>query len=164
MIFGGVGIVFAAEPGFTFGRRDEFFGIAEPDTVGGGEVLGALGDEHHVRAFFEDSAGGLDGIFHAAEASDGAGAERGGVHDDGVAFDVAGEGEMGAEAGVENGIVFEDDDGCFEGVERVAAGFENVPAGLESAEAAGFAGVNGIIGNVPGAAVNDERGLHTEKE
>ena len=61
----------------------------------------ALGDEHHVRTFFEDSARGLDGIFHAAQARDGAGAKSGGIHDDGVTFDVAIQGEMGTEAGVE---------------------------------------------------------------
>jgi len=123
MIFCGVGILLATEPGFALGGRDEVFGVAERDAVGTGEVFGAFGDEHHVRAFFEDSAGSLDGIFDAAEARDGAGAEGGGVHDDGVTFDVAIEGEMGAEAGIEDGIVFEDDDGGFDGIERVTVVF-----------------------------------------
>jgi len=164
MIFGGVGILAAAEPGFAFSGGDEVFGIAERDAIGAGEIFGAFGDKHHVGAFFEDRAGGLDRIFDAAQARDRAGAEGGGVHDDGVAFDVTIEGEVGAKAGVEDRVIFEDDDGGFDGVERVAAVFENVPAGLESAEAAGFAGVDGIIGNVPGAAVNDERRLHREAE
>jgi hypothetical protein len=164
MIFGGVGILAAAEPGFAFGGGDEVFGITELDAVRAGEIFSAFGDEHHMRALFEDGARSLDGIFDVAEAGDGAGAESGGVHDDGVAFDVAVEGEMGAEAGVEDGIVFEDDDGGFDGVEGVAAIFENFPAGLKSAEAAGFAGVDSIIGDVPGAAVNDERGLHRGAE
>jgi len=164
MISGGVGILAAAEPGFTFGRRDEIFGIAERNAVRGREVFRPFGDEHHMGALFEDRAGGLNGIFHPAQARDGAGAERGGVHDDGVAFDVAVEGEMGAEAGVENRIVFEDDDGGFDGIERVATAFENFPACFESAKAAGFAGVNGIIRNIPGAAVNNERRLHRKAE
>ena len=163
MIFGGVGILAAAEPGFAFGGRDEVFGIAERDAVRRGEVFGTFGDEHHVGRFFEDSARGLDGIFDAAKTGNGAGAERGGVHDDGVAFDVAVECEMGAETGVEDGVVFEDDNSGFDGVERAAAVFENSPAGLESAETAGFAGVDGVIGNVPGTAVNNERRLHEEK-
>src|SRR6202007_1390411 len=99
MIFSGMGILAATEPGFSFSRRDEFLGITELDTVRRGEVLGAFGDEHHVRAFFEDRAGGPDWIFDPAESGDGACAERGGVHDDGVAFDVAVEGEMGAVTG-----------------------------------------------------------------
>ena len=148
MIFSGVGVLAAAQPGFALGGGDEVLGIAERDTVGGGEMFGAFGDEHHVRAFFEDRAGGLNGIFHAAQTGDGAGAKRGGVHDDGVAFDVAVEGEMGTEAGVEDRVVFEDDNGGFDGVERVAAAFEYIPTGLESAEAAGFAGVDGFIGAV----------------
>jgi len=92
MIFSGVGILAAAEPGFAFGGRDEVFGIAELHAVGAGEVLGTFGDEHHVRTFFEDRARGLNGIFHAAQTRDGACAKRGGVHYDGVTFDVAVEG------------------------------------------------------------------------
>ena len=164
MIFGGVGIFAAVKPGFAFGGRDEVPGIAERNAVSGGEMFGTLGDEHHVGAFFEDRAGGLDRIFHAAQAGDGAGAERGCVHDDGVAFDVAVEREVRAEAGVEDWIVFEDDNGGFDGVERMAAVFQNPPAGFESAEAAGFACVNSVIGDVPGTAVNDERRLHREAE
>ena len=160
MIFSGVGILAAAEPSFALGGRDQGFRIAEPDAMGAGKLFGAFGDEHHVGAFFEDGAGSLNGIFDTAQTRDGAGAERGGVHDDGVTFDVAVEGEMGAEAGIEDGIVFEDDDGGFDGVERVATSFENFPACFESAKAAGFAGVNGIIRNIPGAAVNNERRLH----
>ena len=71
---------------------------------------------------------------------------------------------MGTEAGVEDRIVFENDNGGFDGVERVAAVFENSPTGLKGAEAAGFTGINGVIGNVPGAAVNDERRMHREAE
>jgi len=156
MIFSGVGILAAAEPGFAFGGGYKILGIAETDAVRGGEVLRPFGDEHHVRTFFEDGAGGLDGIFDASQARDGAGAKRVGIHDDGVAFDVAVKRQMGAESGVEGRIVFENGDGGFDGVERVAAVIENFPAGLKSAKTAGFAGVNGIIGDVPGAAVNNQ--------
>ena len=111
-----------------------------------------------MRRFFEDGARGLDGIFDAMEAGNGAGAERGGVHDDGVAFDVAVEIEMRAVAGVEGGIVFEDGDRGLDGVEGVAAAGKNAPAGLKRAKAAGLAGVDGLVGDIPGTAVNDERG------
>jgi hypothetical protein len=164
MIFGGVGILAAAKPGFAFGGRDEVFRVAERDTVRGGEMFGSFRDEHHVETFFEDRAGGLDRIFHAAEAGDGAGTKRGGVHDDRIAFDVAIESEMRAETGVEDGIVFKDHDGGFDGVKRVAAASENSPASFESAQAAGFAGVNSFIRDVPRTAVNDERRLHREAE
>ena len=74
-----------------------------------------------MRAVFEDCAGEADGIFDALQGGDGAGAKRRAVHDDGVAFDAAVEIEMRAEAGVENGLVFKDNDGGFDGVESGAA-------------------------------------------
>ena len=113
-----------------------------------------------MRTFFEDGARGLNGIFDAAKTGDGTGAQRGGVHDDGVAFDVAIEIEMRAVASVEDGIVFEDSDGGFDGVEGVAAVGENGPAGMKRAKATGIAGFDGVVGNVPGSAVDDERGSH----
>jgi hypothetical protein len=113
-----------------------------------------------VGAFFEDGTSGSNGVFDAVKAGNGAGAERGGVHDDGVALDLAIEIEVGAVAGVEDGVVLEDGDGGFDGVERVAAARENGPAGLKSAETAGLAGVDGVVGDVPGTAVEDERGAH----
>jgi len=113
-----------------------------------------------VRAVFENGARGANGIFDALKAGDGAGAESGGVHDDGVAFNAASKIEMRAEAGVEDGIVFEDGDGGLDGVEGVAALGENRPASFESAEAAGFAGVNGVVGDVPSAAMKNERRFH----
>jgi hypothetical protein len=160
MMLSGVGIFFAAKPGFAFGGGDKLFGIAERDTVLAGEVFGAFGDEHHVGTLFENGARGANRILDPAQAGDGTCAKRGGVHNDGVAFDVAIEREMRAVAGVEGGIIFENDDSGFNGVEGVAAVLENGPAGVESAEAACSAGVNGIVGNVPGAAMNNQRRLH----
>jgi hypothetical protein len=160
VMFGGVRILAAACPGFAFGGRDEFFRIAERYAVIVGELFGALGDEHHMRTFFKDGARSLDGIFDAAKTGDGTGAKCAGVHDDGVAFDVAIEIQMGAVAGVEDRIVFEDGNGGFDGVECVAAVAEDGIAGLERAKAAGFAGFNGGVRDVPGAAVYDERRTH----
>jgi len=156
MVFGGVGICATTLPRFEFGGGDEFVGIAEGNALLEGEAFGAGGDEHHVGAFFEDGAGGLDGIFDAMETSDGAGAEGGGFHDDGVAFDVAVEIEVRAVASVEDGVVLEDGDSDLDGVEGVAAVGEDAPTGLEGAEAAGLAGFDGVIGDVPGTAVDDE--------
>jgi hypothetical protein len=117
-----------------------------------------------VGRFFEDGAGGLNGIFDAAKAGDRAAFESGGVHDDGVAFDETVEIEVGAEAGVEDGIIFEDGDGGFDGVEGVAAIGENGPAGVNGAETARLAGVDGVVGDVPGTTVDDERGSHAKRK
>jgi len=71
---------------------------------------------------------------------------------------------MRAKTGVEDGVVFQNYDGGFDGVEGGAAAVENGPACGESTLAAGFARVNGFIRNIPGAAVNDERRCHSSRE
>ena len=164
MMFCGVGVFAAALPRFAFGWGDELFGIAERNALAEGELLGAFRDEHHVGAFFEDSARGLDGIFDVVKTGDGASAESGSVHDDSVAFDVAVEIEVRTVARVENGIVFENGDDRFDGVESVAAVEENIVAGVESTETARFASVDGVVGDVPGAAVDYKGGLHGKEE
>ena len=68
--------------------------------------------------------------------------------------------KMRAVTGVENGIVFEDHNGGFNGVESGAAARKNGPASGESTMTPGLAGVNGFVRNVPRAAVNDERWFH----
>jgi hypothetical protein len=62
--------------------------------------------------------------------------------------------EMGAVAGVEHRIVFQSDDRGFDGFERGTARSEDAPAGGESVTAAGVAGFDGLVGNVPGATMN----------
>ena len=113
-----------------------------------------------MRAFFENSASGANGIFYAAQTGDRTSAESGSVHDDGVAFDMAIEIEVRAEASVKDGIVFENHDGGFDGVQSATPFGEYTPACLQGAEAASVAGIDSIVGNIPGTAMNDERGLH----
>jgi hypothetical protein len=163
MMFGGVRIDAATCPGFPFGRRDEFGGIAKRNALFESEFFGATGDEHHVGRFFKDGPGGLNGILQAAESGDGASFEGGALHDDGVAFDKAVEVEMRAVAGVEDRIVFEYGDGGFDGVKCQAPACEHGPAGAKSPQAAGFAGFDGVVGDVPGTAVDDESGSHEEE-
>jgi hypothetical protein len=98
--------------------------------------------------------------FSAMKSSRRAGVQRDAVHDDGVAFDLAVEIQVRAVAGVEDRIVFEDHDGGFDGIESRAPAGEDGPAGSKRALAAGFARIYGFIGNVPRAAVNNERWFH----
>ncbi len=100
VMLGGVFVASAFHPGFVLGFADQFLALAELDAVFLGEALCAFGDEHHVRAIFED---------------------------------------LGAAAGKDG------------------------PTGSERAMAAGFAGVNGFVGNVPRAAVNNERWFHDQR-
>jgi len=164
MIISRMGILAAARPGFAFGGRDEFFGIAERNTLTKRKLFRTLGDEHHVRTFFQDGARGLNGIFDATKTGDGTRAKRGSVHDNGVAFDIAIEIEMRAVARVEHGIVFEHGDGGFDGVESVAAVAEYGIARVKRAKAAGVAGFDGVVWDVPGTAVDDERRAHEKRE
>jgi hypothetical protein len=116
MMFGGVGIFAADLPSGALRIGDEIFWIAERDAAVASEALGAFGDEHHVRAMFEDCAGGADGIANTLESRHGSGTKSRTIHDDGVALDAAVKVEMGAKTGVEDGLVFEHDDRGFHGV------------------------------------------------
>jgi hypothetical protein len=76
---------------------------------------------------------------------------------------VAIEVQMRTEAGVEDGIVFQDDDRGLDGIESSAAFRKHCPTGAQSTLTAGITGADSVIGNIPGAAMNNERGLHEEK-
>src|SRR5271163_2272640 len=113
---------------------------------------------------FENRAGSPDWIFDTAKAGDGTCAQRRGVHDDGVAFDVSIEVQVRAVPGVEDRIILENSYGRFDSIERVAATCEDGIALVECAETTGLASFDGVVGDVPGAAVNDKRWRHAKKE
>lgn len=159
-MFRGVFVFSAFPPSFALGFADHFFRTAERNSVFRGETLRAFGDKHHVRAIFENFSRGLDGIPHALQGGGGASAKRRAVHDDGVTFDAAIEIEVRAVAGIEDGIILEDHDGSFDGVEGRSAAREDGPASSERAMAAGLASFNRFVGNIPGTAVNNQRSFH----
>ena len=113
--------------------EDQLGVVNEGHAVRVGELLGAGADEVDVGAFFEDQAGGLNGIAEALDAGYAAGLHAAAVHEQGVELDAAGGGEEAAAAGVEGGIVFEDGDGGFDGVEGGTAAGKNGVAGFKSA-------------------------------
>ena len=156
MMFGGVGIAEAAAPGDAFAFVDQIFGRTECDAVFFGEFFRAVGDEHHVFAVFEHAAREADGIVDVLYGGDCSRFERAAVHEDGVELDVAFGIQVRTEACVERGIVFQDYDGGFYGVNRSAAAGENFPSGFEGALDAGAAVCDGFVGDVPGAAVDDQ--------
>jgi hypothetical protein len=160
VMFGGVRIFQATTPGGAFAFVDEFFGRAERDTVFDGEFFGAGCDDHHVLGMFENLAREADGIADAFDGGDGAGLQRFAVHDDGVELDAAFGIEMRAKARVECGIVFEDDDGRLDGVGGGAAGGENFPSGFKRAADAGATIFDGLVRDVPCAAVDDQGRFH----
>ncbi len=156
VMLGGVGIFEAAAPGGALAINDEIFGSAERNSIFGGKLFCAGADEHHVLAFFEHAAGQADGVADPFDGGNRAGFQRSAVHHDGVELDAAVTIQVRADACVERGIVFEGDDGGFDGVNRWAACAENFPAGLKGATDSVAAIFDCFVGNVPGAAVDDE--------
>src|SRR5260221_8310752 len=94
------------------------------------------------------------------QASSGPGAKGRAIHHNSVAFHVAIEIEVRAVARIENRVIFENDDGGLDRVQRGAASGEDVPSCGKSRGAAVFASGNGFIGNVPGSAVNNQGRFH----
>lgn len=136
MVLGRMTVLAATFPGFPFGRRNKIFRIAKRNSTLVRELFGALADQHHVRANLEDPPRSFDGIFDPTQPGYGTGFQRGGVHDHGVAFDVAIEIQMRTIACVEYRIVFEDGNGGLNGIECMAAVDENGVARMQRTEAA----------------------------
>ena len=149
---------------FALAVEDQLGVVDEGHAVGVGKLLGAVADEVDMRALFEDQAGGLDGVAEALDAGHAAGLHAAAVHEEGIELDAAIGGEEAAAAGVEGGVVFEDGDGGFDGVESRAAAGKNGVAGFKRAADAGLVGGSGVGGDGPGAAVDEESGDVVEGE
>lgn len=160
VMLGGVCVFLALLPGCPLGFADQFLRLAELDSLGFGEALRAFSDEHHMRAMLENLARELNGILDALQSGGGAGAKRRAIHDDGVAFDAPVKIEVRAVTGVEDGGVFEDGDGGFDGVQGRAAAVQDGPTRSEGGMAPGFTSLHGFVRNVPRAAMNNETRFH----
>ena len=110
-----------------------------------------------MRALFEDEAGGVDGIAEALDAGDAAGFHATSVHEEGVELDAAVGGEEAATAGIEGGVVFEDGDGGFDGVDGCATAGEDFVTDFKGVADAGFMRGCGVGGDGPCSAM-DEKG------
>ena len=117
----GVLVFPAFEPGCALGLADQPFRIAQRDSVLYCETFRTFTDQHHVRAILEDGSRNADGVLHALQRGHCTGTERSAVHDDGIALHAAVEVQVRAVAGVKNRIVFQHDDGSFDGVEGLPA-------------------------------------------
>src|SRR5690348_508382 len=163
MMRGGVLVAAAVPPCIALGVTDQLLGITEMDAVVAREAFRAVRDKHHVRAVLQDGARQAHGVADALDTSYGTRAKRRAIHDDGVALDAAIEIEVRAKARVEDRIIFKDDDGGFDCVQRGAAARKNRPAGFQRAMAAGLAGVDRLIRNVPSTTVHNERRFHRKE-
>jgi hypothetical protein len=97
--------------------EDELRVVDEGHAVGLGKVLCAGADEVDVGTLFEDQAGGLNGVAKALDAGYAASLQAAAVHEESIELHAAIGGEKAAAAGVEGGVVFEDGDSGFDGVE-----------------------------------------------
>jgi hypothetical protein len=123
-----------------------------------GKLLGADADEVDMLALFQDEAGGLNGVAKALDTGHATGSHAAAVHEEGVKLNAAVRGEEAALSGVECGVVFEDCDGCFDGVEGRASAGEDGLAGLKGGANACFMGGSRIGWNGPCATMNEESG------
>jgi hypothetical protein len=116
-----------------------------------------------VRTLAENLAGGAHGIAQALDASHAAGAERGSIHDECVELDFAVAIEKAAASRVESLVVFHDDDGFLDGVERGAAKFEHAPSRSQSVADAANVGVDHVIRHGPRAPMNHQNRISRQE-
>lgn len=164
MIFGGVRIAETTAPGDAFAFMNQIFGWTKFDAVLVGEFFRAAGDQHHVLTVFQDCARQADGIVNMFDCGDCAGFQRVAIHQDRVELHVAFAIQVRAISGVERGVVFQNHNSGFDGVNRGAAGGKNFPSGFERALDSGAAGFHRFVGDVPGAAVNDQGRFQGSRE
>ncbi len=123
-----------------------------------GELLRAWADEVDVTAFFQNQPSSLNGVAQTLDAGHASRLHAAAVHQQGVELDAAVRGEKAAPAGVEGGVVFEDGDGGFNGIQSRSAARKNGIAGLQRIADPGLVGGRGVGGDGPCAAVDEKRG------
>lgn len=114
--------------------------VNESHTVRSGEFFRAIADEIDMRTLFKHQPGSEDGIANSLDASHAAGFHAAAVHEERVELNAAVGGEEASPAGVERGIIFEEDNGGLYGIEGGASTSEDFEAGLERGANPGFVG------------------------
>jgi hypothetical protein len=123
-----------------------------------GKLLSAGAYKVNVGALFEDEAGGLDGIAEALDAGHAASFHAAAVHEESIELDAPVGGEKAAASGVEGGIVFENANGCLDGIQCRPAERKNGVAGFKRVANAGLVGGCRFWGDGPGATVDQKNG------
>jgi hypothetical protein len=111
-----------------------------------------------MAAIIHDAASQTNRILYPANGGNRAGAQRWAIHDGRVHLDLAETVEGRARARVEEGIVFEDDDGGLDGIERGATALKYLPTRARGQLAAFEPVGKAIVFDRPGAAVHNNRG------
>ena len=160
MMPSGVLVSSALEPSLALGFADELLGFAKRNSLLRCEALRPFCHQHHVRTIVQDGSGKPNGVLHALQCRGRPGTQRRAIHDHGVALHAAVQIQMGTVACVENRVVFQYHDSGFDGVESIATFRKDGPAGSQGALTARFTGIDGLVRNVPGAAVNNQSRSH----
>jgi hypothetical protein len=95
------------------------------------ELIGALAREEHVRALLHHRARNADRVLRCSNSGDRARRARPPVHDRRVELMCLVPGEDRAPSGIEIGIVLEHQHRRLDGVERIAAGRQDLRSGIE---------------------------------
>ena len=127
--------------------------------MGGGKALRAFTYKVDMWRLFEDEAGGFDGVAEALDAGNATGFHASSIHEKGVELDTAVGGEKAAATGVEGGVIFEDCDCSFDGVDGRTAAREDAVASFESGADSGLMGLGIVGGDGPCAAMDEEDGI-----
>ena len=143
---------------FALAVENQFGVVDEGHAMGAGEVLGARTYEVNMGTFFKDQAGGLNGVAQALDTGHAAGLHAAAVHEKSVELNAAVGGEKAAAAGIEGGIVLENGDGGFDGVESGCAAREKSVAGFKGAADTGFMSASSVGGDGPCATMNEKSG------
>jgi len=112
-----------------------------------------------VLAALKHQPGDVDGIAQALDRGHRPRLQGAPVHQDGVELDAAVAVQVGADAGVKHGIVFEHEHGLLAGLHRRAAPLEHFPAARERSPDARPAGCGRLGGNLPRPSVHRQREL-----
>ena len=130
--------------------------VDQGDAMRLGELLCARSDEIHMRAVFEHQAGSLNGVAKTLNTGHAAGLHSPSVHQKGIHLDAAIGGKEASPSRIKGGVVFENTDGGFNGIDGRASARKDGIAGFEGMAHAGLMVGSGIVWNCPGAAMNEQ--------
>ena len=147
---------------FAFAIEDQLGVVDERHAVLSGKILGVAADEVDVGTLLKDETRRVDGIAQAFNAGHATGAHGPGdsaIHEQCIELDFAIAREKGAAARVKSLVIFENGDSGLYRIDRSGAAFEQRVAGKKSTANAEGVGFDGVIGDGPGAAMNEKDGL-----
>ncbi len=138
--------------------NDQIFVAAQLYAVLTGKTLRAIRDKIDVGALFQHQTGDSNGIANVLHAAYSAGAQGVSIHHQGIKLHGAIASEKAASSSIEGIVVFHGDDCSFNSVHGGAAPLQQTPPKVEGLANSVEMGLDHVIGNGPGAAMNHQNG------